>query len=89
MIMKKISNAQTAEDEALTCLCVTSATQPRTAMNYAKKETGTIIKNTAQQKLTKYLKGFFLKKTGRIKIIIVIMLNCFSHLRSKIENHMP
>ena len=76
MVMKKISNAQTAEDEALTCLCVTSATQPRTAMNYAKKETGTIIKNTAQQ-------------TGRIKIIIVIMLNCFSHLRSKIENHMP
>lgn len=59
MVMKKISNAQTAEDEALTCLCVTSATQPRTAMNYAKKETGTIIKNTAQQKLTKYLKGFF------------------------------
>ena len=59
MIMKKISNVQTAEDEALTCLCVTSATQPRTAMNYAKKETGRIIKNTAQQKLTKYLKGFF------------------------------
>ena len=59
MIMKKISNAQTAEDEALAWLCVTSATQPRTAMNYAKKETGTIIKNTAQQKLTKHLKGFF------------------------------
>ena len=59
MIMKKISNAQTAEDEALTCLCVTSVTQPRTAMNYAKKETGTIIKNTVQQRLTKYLKGFF------------------------------
>lgn len=59
MIMKTISNAQTAEDEALTCLCVTSATQPRTAMNYAKKETGTIIKTTAQQKLTEYLKGFF------------------------------
>ena len=62
MIMKKISNAQTAEDEALTCLCVTSATQPRTAMNYAKKETGTIIKNTAQQNLTKYLKGFFFQR---------------------------
>ena len=62
MVMKKISNAQTAEDEALTCLCVTSATQPRTAMNYAKKETGTIIKNTAQQKLTKYLKGFFFQR---------------------------
>ena len=62
MVIKKISNAQTAEDEALTCLCVTSATQPRTAMNYAKKETGTIIKNTAQQKLTKYLKGFFFQR---------------------------
>lgn len=47
MIMRTISNAQTAEDEAKTCLCVASVTQPRTAMNYAKKETGTITKNTA------------------------------------------